>query len=302
MSAGVERIEHVTIAVDDVATSGPTMARLLGCAPSWEGVQPADGTAGLLFRLANTSVELLAPEGDGPLGDRLRERIAERGEGLHRIDFGTRDLDGVRARLAAAGIETPEPEAALSHDDPSGAWRRLRVLELPAAACRGVPVRVVEDASPDEIVPLARPLADDGSCVDRVDHVVVMTRAPEHALAFYGDALGLRLALDRTFEGRGVRLIFFRTGGLTLEVAAPLGGSGDLGRADADVDRLWGLALQVADAERARARIAATGLDATDVRDGHKPGTRVFTVKDAPCGVATLVIEPVKGGEAQAAG
>ena len=47
----------------------------------------------------------------------------------------------------------------------------------------------------------------------------------EAARALYGDGLGLRLALDRSFEAWGVRLLFFRVGGLTVEVAAPLPGA-----------------------------------------------------------------------------
>jgi len=289
----VDRIDHVVIAVRDVAAAAPAMARLLGCAPSWEGAQPADGTANVLFRLANTTLELLAPQGEGAGGARLRERIDERGEGLHRLEFGTRDLEAVRARLDAAGIEASAPAEALSHDDPSGAWRRYRVVEIPAAANRGVPTRIVEDTSPDEIVPPAQPIEHDGSCVGRLDHVVVMTRAPEHALRFYGDALGLRLALDRTFAERGVRLVFFRTGGLTLEIGSSLRGGGDLGRAEAETDVLWGLAHQVGNAELARARVEAAGFTASAIREGHKPGTRVFTVEDAPFGVPTLFIEPV---------
>ena len=54
-----------------------------------------------------------------------------------------------------------------------------------------------------------------------IDHVVVRTEAPEAAIRFYGDSLGLRLALDKTFEQWGARLLFFRVGGVTVEIAAP---------------------------------------------------------------------------------
>lgn len=295
----VDRIDHIVVAVRDVETAGPTMARLLGSAPTWQGVQPAEGTANALFRLANVTIELLAPDGPaatqpGTAGASLQAFVDDRGEGLFRLDFGTHDLEGVCARLRAAGIEAGEPEDALSHDDPSGAWRRFRVIELPASSNRGIRTRVVEDTSSVDIVPPSQPLTDDGSCVARLDHVVIMTSDPEHALAFYGETLGLRLALDRTFEKRGVRLIFFRTGGLTLEIGSSPGGGGDLGRAETETDVLWGLAHQVLDADLARTRIEDAGYGVSGVRDGHKAGTRVFTVDDAPLGVPTLVIQPVK--------
>ena len=118
-----------------------------------------------------------------------------------------------------------------------------------------------------------------------------------------GEGLGLRLALDRSFEARRLRILFFRVGGVTVEVAARLGrkpasrgasaarGGAAPAEAPVDADRLLGLAWRVADADGARARIAASGFKASEVRDGRKPGTRVFTVGDGTCEVPTLILE-----------
>jgi acetylornithine deacetylase/succinyl-diaminopimelate desuccinylase-like protein len=45
-----------------------------------------------------------------------------------------------------------------------------------------------------------------------------------------------------------------------------------------------------------QARLAAAGFDVSEVRQGRKPGTKVFTVRDAPGGVPTLMLsaEPAK--------
>jgi catechol 2,3-dioxygenase-like lactoylglutathione lyase family enzyme len=127
-----------------------------------------------------------------------------------------------------------------------------------------------------------------GSAVDGLDHVVVTTARADESRRVYEDVLGLRLALDRTFEERGLRLLFFRVGGVTVEVAGSLAG----GDADSGVDDLWGLAYKVADVDAARRRLAAGGFDVTEARRGHKQGTRVFTVRSGTNGVATLVIGP----------
>jgi catechol 2,3-dioxygenase-like lactoylglutathione lyase family enzyme len=129
--------------------------------------------------------------------------------------------------------------------------------------------------------------------VHALDHVVVRTADPEAAVALYGAGLGLRLALDRSFEDWGVRLLFFRIGGLTVEVAAALPSAApEAGLGEADRDRLWGLSWRVGDVEAARARLAGAGFDVSPVRRGRKPGTRVCTVRGEPCGVATLLIGP----------
>ncbi|MGZ3378123.1 MAG: hypothetical protein ACXU8S_16135, partial [Phenylobacterium sp.] len=56
-------------------------------------------------------------------------------------------------------------------------------------------------------------------------------------------------------------------------------------------DRFGGLAWRVTDPEAARERIAAAGFDVSEVRKGRKPGTSTFTVRDAPAGVPTIMIQ-----------
>jgi catechol 2,3-dioxygenase-like lactoylglutathione lyase family enzyme len=121
------------------------------------------------------------------------------------------------------------------------------------------------------------------AAVTGLDHIVIRTPEPERAAALYGARLGLHMRLDRHVAGR--RLMFFRCGDAIVEIVH------DLAISDAR-DRLWGLSWRVADAEAARARLAAAGLDVSEVRPGMKPGTRVFTVRDNTCGVPTLMIEP----------
>ncbi len=110
---------------------------------------------------------------------------------------------------------------------------------------------------------------------------------PDATRELYGDGLGLRLALDRSFEQWGARLLFFRVGGVTVEIAARLGGTPEPDAAD----RFWGLSYRVGHADAARARLHDEGFDVSEVRSGRRPETRVFTVRGEPCGVATLMLE-----------
>ena len=93
-----------------------------------------------------------------------------------------------------------------------------------------------------------------------------------------------------------MRLLFFRVGGVTVEIAAqaprPQEGTPATERGEDDNDRLWGLSWRVPNADAARERLAGAGFDVSDVRTGRKPGTRVLTVRDGTCGVPTLLVEP----------
>ena len=291
------QIDHLVIATGDLEKSQQECVALLGRSPSWSGEHPTFGTRNVIFRLANTYIELLAPSGEGPVSGMLSSHMEEYGPGLFALALATDDAAAAVTTMRERGLSPSDPVEGLAHDDPSGAFRRFRNVWLPEQDTRGVRLFVIEHLSEPELLPLALPVGEEDAVVERVDHVVVMTREPDRAVAFYGEQLGIRLALDRTFEKRGLRLLFFRLGGTTLEISAPLGDHAELGASGAasEHDRLWGVAYSVTDADAARARMLEAGLGASEVREGHKPGTRVFSVASNPLGVPTLVIQPAQG-------
>lgn len=183
--------------------------------------------------------------------------------GLQSMVFATPDLDKASKLLERRAVETTRTGNTLALEG------------------HGVAIGLAPKAS-DAPSPLA---ADDAACVSSLDHVVVRTPNPERAIAFYAGRLGLDLRLDRSNEKWGARLLFFRCGDLVVEIAHDL----KKGVSDAP-DRLWGLSWRVPDVAKAQARLKAAGLDVTEPRDGRRPGSQVFSVKDKTEGVPTLVI------------
>lgn len=145
----------------------------------------------------------------------------------------------------------------------------------------GVPLKLAA-ASADEASPFTD---DEAACVSGLDHVVVRTPNPERAIAFYAGRLGLDLRLDRSNPQWGARLLFFRCGDLVVEIAH------DLKKGVSDgPDHLWGLSWRVPDIAKANARLKAAGIEVSEPRDGRRPGSQVFTVKNRTEGVPTIVI------------
>ena len=284
-------LDHVVLGVESLDAATGRYARLLGRTPSWRGEHPSAGSENTLFRLENTYLELLAPSGAGPIGDMLRKQLDERGEGPVALAFGTDDAAACREVLAAHGLDPAEPEHGVGRDVESGAYREWLRVPLPLSRTRGVLLFPIEHRSPADILAPSSPLQDDASSVFALDHAVVRSADAEATKALYGEGgLGIRLALDREFPQWGARLLFFRLGGVTVEIAAALEPDATQ---DKNRDEFWGLSWRVRNAEAAQARLAEMGFDVSELRDGRKPGTRVFSVKDGTCGVPTLMLEPV---------
>jgi len=179
-----------------------------------------------------------------------------------------------RGAVEIVASEGPRPRTAVTFAAEDG--DDLATWPADAGDLGGLDVLVL---APPPAVSVSRGVA-------AIDHVVVRTGDPERAIAHWRDRLGLRLALDRTFTDRQLRLLFFRSGGLTLEYAHALGASEDAGD-----DSVYGVSYRVDDAERARARLLAAGLDVSEARPGMKPGSKVLTVRSGTAGVPTLFIE-----------
>ncbi len=118
----------------------------------------------------------------------------------------------------------------------------------------------------------------------RLDHLVLRTTQAEDCIALFGDQLGMRLALDQEVPEWGGRMLFFRSGKLTLEIISPH---------DAPVpsSAFWGLSIQVADLAATAERLQAAGVQLSELRQGRKAGTRVATVHSHNLGLPTLLLE-----------
>jgi catechol 2,3-dioxygenase-like lactoylglutathione lyase family enzyme len=194
-----------------------------------------------------------------------------------RIDDGLWRFQLERGAIELSGSTRAEPRLAVTFvveaGDDLGAW------PTDPGEHGGLDVLVVSE--PAGVPP--QPAVDG---IAAVDHVVVRTADPERAIAHWRDRLGLRLALDRTFPERALRLLFFRSGGLTLEYAHALDGADP-----ATDDAVYGVSYRVHDLAAVRARLAAAGCDVSEERAGMKPGSAVVTVRSGTAGVPTLLIQ-----------
>ena len=264
----ITALDHIALAVADFEAATDAYEALLGRRAA--RTPPQTGAVRAWFHLDNLSLEIIAPSGAGPAGDRVRQRLADQGDGLLALALRVEDLGAATRLLERRGLATAPIDGAA-----------MTAALLSPESSFGLPIALTEGSARER----SEAIGDPGACLNALDHVVIQTPNPDRACALYGARLGLDLRLDRTNPAWGTRLMFFRCGASVIEV-----GHGLTGGVSDGPDQFGGLAWRVADPDAARARMAEAGFNVSEVRTGRKPGTRIFTVRDRTSGVPTLVL------------
>ena len=273
-------IDHIIIAVSDLERATDEYQQLLGRTPSWRGSHPDYGTANTLFKLDNTYIELLAAHGKGMAADIVNGMLGERGPCLGGLVFGTENAETFITHARNAGLLASDPIAGHGRDERTGTERRWHNIFWDPTAARGIFSFCIQHDS-ESTLPDAKPTV--GEPISGVDHVVVKTQSVEAAKRFYGDQLGIRLALEQHVPEWGGTQLFFRASSMSIEVIAS--------EKAPEQDELWGLALETKDIDATYNRLVSSGVDVSQVRGGRKPRTRVLTAKSHTLGVPTLLIQ-----------
>ena len=71
----IDNIDHLIVAVSDLAIAKKSLTKIIGSEPVWEGVHEDIGTSNVIFLLSNTYLELLASNGDG-MGSALVQNLS----------------------------------------------------------------------------------------------------------------------------------------------------------------------------------------------------------------------------------
>ena len=114
----IGRLNHVAIAVPDLAAASATYGGALGAKVSAPIPQPAHGVTVVFVELPNTKIELLHPLGDNSPIKGFLERNPS--GGIHHVCYEVADIYAARDRLKAEGARVlgdGEPKIG-AHDKP----------------------------------------------------------------------------------------------------------------------------------------------------------------------------------------
>ena len=131
------RLDHVGIAVADLAAARALYEGVLGLAVTHEEVIEDQGVHELLLRAGQAYVQLVAPlTPDSPVG----RFLAKRGEGVHHVGYAVPDVAAALAALRDQGFEVIEPAPRIGSGGTTIAFLHPKSMQ-------GVLVELVEEGT-----------------------------------------------------------------------------------------------------------------------------------------------------------
>ena len=276
----ISTLDHLIIAVKDLEEAEKNYKKIFGADPVWKGEHKALGTANSIFNFKNTYFELLAANGSGLGAELVNNSIAEKGEGLVGIVFGSDDIEKTSNSLKKIGYEISDLSEGEGENSKNNKIRKWKNLFLPPELTRGIFSFIIQHTDG------SLPSSDSYSKgeINKLDHVVINTNDADGFIKVYKDIFNIRLALDKVIEHWKSRMLFFRVNKTTIEV---------IEKKDEDdtKDSLWGLAWEVDSINEAHKRLTREGVEISSINEGLKENTLVVTIKSHTHNVPTLLIE-----------
>jgi len=134
----VNGIEHIGIAVKNIAEANILYEKLLGIAPYKQETVDSEQVTTSFFKAGDSKVELL--EALSPTSA-IAKYIEKRGEGLHHVAFSVTDIKAEMERLQAAGFQL------LSTEPKRGADNKWVCFVHPKSA-NGVLIELCQEITP----------------------------------------------------------------------------------------------------------------------------------------------------------
>jgi methylmalonyl-CoA/ethylmalonyl-CoA epimerase len=131
------RLDHLGIAVTDLAAARALYEGVLGLEVTHEEVIQDQGVHELLLRAGEAYVQLVAPlTPDSPVG----RFLAKRGEGVHHVGYAVPDIAAALAELRSKGFEVIEPAPRIGSGGTTIAFLHPKSMQ-------GVLVELVEEGT-----------------------------------------------------------------------------------------------------------------------------------------------------------
>ena len=269
------RVQNIFLATKNIEETSQKFSIFFRRKPNFIGQSRKLGIDIISFGLNKTNICLISPKNSGIWSEKLNNFLKNKGEGIFGINFFSNDFNNdynnfVKNHLKVSGKIESSFEG---NNDIEIKFSFFNILD-----------KTIE--SLNILVSSKIDFQDNKSSlknnVSKVNQLVIQTKDPDTIKEIFEGKLSIRLALDKTFKKWAGRMLFFRLGGVTLEVIE--------GKDIKQNSEYFGIGWHADNYNKCYDDLINDGFRLSEIRAGRKEGTLVSTLKEPILNIPTILI------------
>tara|TARA_B100000925_G_C21983722_1_gene463536 strand:+ start:39 stop:869 length:831 start_codon:yes stop_codon:yes gene_type:complete len=269
------RVQNIFLATKNIEETSQKFSIFFRRKPNFIGQSRKLGIDIISFGLNKTNICLISPKNSGIWSEKLNNFLKNKGEGIFGINFFSNDFNNdynnfVKNHLKVSGKIESSFEG---NNDIEIKFSFFNILD-----------KTIE--SLNILVSSKIDFQDNKSSlknnVSKVNQLVIQTEDPDTIKEIFEGKLSIRLALDKTFKKWAGRMLFFRLGGVTLEVIE--------GKDIKQNSEYFGIGWHADNYNKCYDDLINDGFRLSEIRAGRKEGTLVSTLKEPILNIPTILI------------
>ncbi len=269
------RVQNIFLATKNIEETSQKFSIFFRRKPNFIGQSRKLGIDIISFGLNKTNICLISPKNSGIWSEKLNNFLKNKGEGIFGINFFSNDFNNdynnfVKNHLKVSGKIESSFEG---NNDIEIKFSFFNILD-----------KTIE--SLNILVSSEIDFQDNKSSlknnVSKVNQLVIQTEDPDTIKEIFEGKLSIRLALDKTFKKWAGRMLFFRLGGVTLEVIE--------GKDIKQNSEYFGIGWHADNYNKCYNDLINDGFRLSEIRAGRKEGTLVSTLKEPILNIPTILI------------
>ena len=269
------RVQNIFLATKNLEETSKKFSIFFGRDPNFIGQSRKLGIDIISFGLNKTNICLISPKSSGIWFETLNNFLKNKGEGIFGINFSSNDFDSdynhfIKNDLKLSAKFESNFEA---NNQNQIKFSFFNVLDK---TIEGLNIFISNEIN------FQNNKANSKNTVSKVNQLVIQTEAPDSIKDIFEGKLNIRLALDKTFKEWAGRMLFFRLGGITLEVIE--------GKDIKQNSKYFGIGWHADNYNKCYNALLNNGFSLSEIRKGRKEGTLVSTLKEPILNIPTILI------------
>ena len=269
------RVQNIFLVTKNLEETSRKFSIFFGRKSNFTGQSKNLGIDIISFGLNKTNICLISPKSSGIWSKTINNFLKNKGEGIFGINFSSDNLESDYDNFVKNKLKLSDKISGYFEGN-NKSQIKFSFFNILDNNIKNLNILISNE------IDFQNNKVYSKNNVSKVNQLVIQTDDPESIKGIFDGKLRIRLALDKTFKEWAGRMLFFRLGGVTLEVVE--------GKDIKQNSQYYGIGWHADNYNNCYNALLKDGFSFSEIRKGRKKGTLVSTLKKPILNIPTILI------------